>query len=250
MIPNDQTTVLVLGATGRTGSRVLAELVQRGVHVRAIVRSLAKVHPDLRHHPRVSLLEGEVLAIDDATFRAQVAGCDAVISCLGHVISLRGVFGAPRRLVTRAVERVRDAVVALSSARPVRLALMSSVSVNRPARADTRRGRFERAFVALIRWLIPPARDNQTAADVLTRAPASLEWVVVRPDTLKEGDACPHTLHEGLVATVFSPRQTHMSNVARFLADLATDDALWGQWRGRMPVIVDALPAEATLPAD
>lgn len=37
--PSSTQGVLLLGATGRTGSRVLTELLDRGVPVRAIVRS-------------------------------------------------------------------------------------------------------------------------------------------------------------------------------------------------------------------
>ena len=59
------------------------------------------------------------------------------------------------------------AVRALQPARPVRLILMSSVSVNRPGGADTRRGAVERAVLWMLRGLVPPARDNQRAADFL-----------------------------------------------------------------------------------
>jgi hypothetical protein len=33
-----------------------------------------------------------------------------------------------------------------------------------------------------------------------------------------------------------------MANVAHFMCELATDDAAWQRWRGRMPVIVDVAP--------
>lgn len=69
--------------------------------------------------------------------------------------------------------------------RPVKFVLMSSVSVNHPEGADTRRGALEKGFVAMIRGLLPPARDNQRASDFLCReiGPTDpfVEWVAVRP---------------------------------------------------------------------
>ncbi len=120
---------------------------------------------------------------------------------------------------------------------------MSSVSVHRPSRADARRGAGERAFLWALRGLVPPARDNQRAADVLAREIGAdhpnVAWVVVRPDSLVEGGASAYRLSEGLVASLARPATTRMANVAHFLAELATVEATWRQWRGRMPVIVD-----------
>jgi len=168
-------------------------------------------------------------------------------------MSWRGVFGAPRDLVAQAVARVRDADGMVGPARPVRLSLKTSVSVNRPSGLDTRRGALERAFVALLRSLLPPARDNQAAADVLVDTVGTedpqIEWVVVRPDALLEGDACAYTVHEGLVDSLFSPGQTTRQNIGRFVAERLTDDAFWASWRGRMPVIVNERVPQLASPA-
>ena len=124
---------------------------------------------------------------------------------------------------------------------------MSSVSVNHPGRRDPRRGALEHATLALLRALVPPARDNQGAADFLVRevgtAGAELEWVVVRPDTLHDGDLPGSTpgyaLHETLTSSLFKPDRTSRANVARFLCELACDAGVWERWKGEMPVIVD-----------
>lgn len=99
----------------------------------------------------------------DDELRRHLAGCDAVVSCLGHTISLNGIFGSPRNLVERAVVRVCGAVRTLRPAGSIRRILMSSVSVNRPGRFDARRVRLERAVLWVLRSLVPPARDNQRA---------------------------------------------------------------------------------------
>ena len=242
-----QQTVLLIGGTGRTGRRVLEQLLSRGINVRAIVRSAEKLHAGVAERPDLSVVEADLLALSDEELLRHVRGCDAVISCLGHTISLKGVFGAPRDLVTRAATRLCRAIQASRPARPVRFILMSSVSVNRSGGLDARRGRFERAILWMQRGLVPPGRDNQRAADflhdVIEAADPYAQWVAVRPDTLKEGDVTEYALHEGLVDSLFRPGETNMANVAHFMCELATDPEAWAAWRGRLPVIVNASPA-------
>jgi nucleoside-diphosphate-sugar epimerase len=237
-------TVLLVGGTGRTGRRVLEQLLNRGVDVRAIVRSAGRLPAGVAANPRLTVVETDLLALGDGELRGHVRGCDAVISCLGHVLSLEGTFGPPRDLVTLATQRLCRAIEAVQPARPIRFILMSSVSVNRPRRLDARRGTFERAFVAAIRGLLPPARDNQRAADFLCRDIGtdhpSVQWAVVRPDTLVDGDVSEYAWHEGLVSSFFRPGRSNMANVAHAMCALATDGRVWERWKGRWPVVVNA----------
>ena len=237
---------LLLGGTGRTGGRVLQQLLARGVSVRAVVRSTERLPAGVAGDPRLTVVEADLLAMSDQQVEEQVAGSDVVISCLGHVMSAQGMFGPPRDLVTRSVERVCRAAREPRPARPVKLILMSSVSVNRPNGLDARRGRFERAVVWTLRGLVPPARDNQCAADflhdVIEPADPYVQWVAVRPDALKDGDVTEYALHDGLVDSLFRPGETNMANVAHFMCDLAADPQAWAAWRGKLPVIVNASP--------
>lgn len=239
----EQQTVLLLGGTGRTGRRVLEQLLNRGVNVRAIVRSAAKLPVDPARERGLAVLEADLLSMSDEALSDQVRGCDAVISCLGHVISLRGVFGPPYNLVTQATGRLCRAIEAQRPARRVKFILMSSVSVNHPRSVDERRGAFEKAVLWLLRGSIPPAGDNQRASDHLWRsigmANPFVEWVAVRPDTLLEGPVSDYTVHEGLVSGLFAPRQTNRANVAHFMCELATNQATWEDWKGKLPVIIN-----------
>ncbi|MBU0926696.1 MAG: SDR family oxidoreductase [Spirochaetes bacterium] len=242
-MPND-IRVLLLGGTGRTGGRVLARLLERGVEVRAIVRSARRLEPGTANDTRLTAVEADPLSLPRDELLELVRGCDAVVSCLGHNTDLGGIFGPPRDLVARMTRRACGAVAVLRPAEPVKFVLMSSVSVNRPDRLDTRRGAIERAAVALLRGLVPPAKDNQDAADFLCseigQADRFVRWVAVRPDTLVEGDGSGYALHEGLVSSLARPDKTSMANVARFMCELVTDPRAWDEWAGRMPVIVDA----------
>lgn len=244
-----QQTVLVVGGTGRTGLRALQQLLGRGVEVRAIVRSRGKLPPDVASSPRLTVIEASLLSLSDAELQGHLRGCAAVVSCLGHVLSLRGVLGPPRDLVTDATKRLCRGIEALAPAAPVKLVLMSSVSVHRPRGLDARRSTFERAFLWMLRGVLPPARDNQRAADFLLEAIGTnhpfVEWAVVRPDTLLEGEVSAYALHEGLVSGLFTPARTTMANVAHLMCELVTNPGTWAEWKGKLPVIVDAAPALA-----
>ncbi|MGB8021908.1 MAG: NAD(P)-binding oxidoreductase [Candidatus Nanopelagicales bacterium] len=249
-----QRRVLILGATGRTGSRALTQLLERGVPVRAIVRSADRLPAGTAGDPLLDVVEADLLALPPEVLAEHLADCDTVISCLGHTINVRGILGPPHDLVTQAVGLVREAAetgqraqdTAGQPAAPVRLILMSSVSVHQPGHADVRRGRGERTYMWGMRALVPPARDNQRAADLLAHdvgpADPHLQWVVVRPDTLTDGDVAEYRVHEALVSSLFKPDSTRMSEVAHFMCELATDEATWQRWRSRMPVIVDVSP--------
>ena len=236
--------VLLLGGTGRTGGRVLQQLLSRGVHVRAVVRSAERLPAGVAGDSQLAVVVADLLALSDEQVREQVEGCDVVISCLGHAASAQGLLGAPRDLVARSVERVYRAARELRPAQPLKLILMSSVSVNRAGGLDTRRGGLEKAVLWSLRGLLPPSRDNQCAADFLHDAiePADpyVQWVAVRPDSLKDGDITEYALHEGLVDSLFRPGETNMANVAHFMCELATDATVWAAWQGKLPVIVNA----------
>lgn len=233
-----------MGATGRTGTRVLNQLLERGVEVRVIVRSSQRLPTEVFGDTNLSILEADLLALSDKALQDQLQSCDAVISCLGHTITFRGIFGPPLDLVTRAIANVCRNIEVLSPEKPVKVILMGSVSVNDPAGRGTFRKGFEKAVLWLLRLLVPPAKDNQTAADYLYEKVGTdnpfIQWVVVRPDTLKQGDVSEYKLHEDHVATLAKPAATNMANIGHFMGELLTYEETWQDWMGKLPVIVNA----------
>lgn len=239
-----QQTVLLLGGTGRTGWRVLEQLLSSGICVRVVVRSAQRLPAGVAEHPNLVVIEANLLSLGAEDLQRHARGCDAVISCLGHVLNFKGVFFPPRDLVTRVTTRLCRAIEALQPAQPVKFILMSSVSVNHPGGLDTRRRMFEKAFVWVLRGVLPPANDNQQAANFLhdnigTDSPFA-QWAVVRPDTLLDGDVSEYTLHEGLVSSLFAPDNTSMRNIAHFMCELLTNPKAWDHWKGKLPVIINA----------
>jgi uncharacterized protein YbjT (DUF2867 family) len=76
MRPYDQRPVLVTGATGYVGGRLVPRLLNLGIKVRALSRSRAKLASRLwAGHERVELAEGD--ALDFESLRAGLRGCRA-----------------------------------------------------------------------------------------------------------------------------------------------------------------------------
>lgn len=69
--------ILLLGATGRTGSEVLLQALQKGYHVNALVRDGKKIQFEDR---RLQVFEGDTRIPRDLNFAME--DCEAVISCL------------------------------------------------------------------------------------------------------------------------------------------------------------------------
>lgn len=237
-------TFLVVGATGATGRLLVAELLATGATVRALVRRAEGLPAALRGDARLDLAEGSILELGDAEVARLVHGCRAVASCLGHTLSVRGVFGPPRRLVTESVRRLCGAIRASQPSSPVRFVLMNTAgNANRDLLEPRTPG--ERLALALIRRLVPPHADNEEASEVLRTGVGpgdpAIEWAVVRPDTLVD---TPRTARWSAHASptrspLFDAGRTSRLNVARFMAGLMAGEESWSRWKGRMPVVYD-----------
>jgi NAD(P)-dependent dehydrogenase (short-subunit alcohol dehydrogenase family) len=197
--------ILLVGASGATGRLLTRELLDRGQSVRVIVRSPEGLPADVREHENLTVIQASVLDLSDAELAQHVQDCDAVASCLGHNMTFKGMFGQPRRLVTDAARRLCAAVKANAPQKPVKYVLMNTTgNWNRDLDEPMTFG--ERIVIGLLRLVLPPQADNEQAADFLRTG-------------------------------IFDPGQTSRINVGHFMADLITEDALWQQWKGQMPVI-------------
>ena len=103
--------ILIFGATGKVGSQVLNEALNRGHYVTAISRDPSKISVS---HEHLSTAQGDVL--DPENVAALTAGQDVVI------VSVRGVMGKSRdpkdAVVYRAVENLVLALRNIGEAAP------------------------------------------------------------------------------------------------------------------------------------
>ncbi len=89
----------------------------------------------------------------------------------------------------------------------------------------------------LLRGVLPPARDNQEAADFLHDSTGTsssyVRWAAVRPDTLLEGDVSEYTLHENLVSSLYRPNSTNRAIIAHFMREMVRSEVALDRWSGR-----------------
>jgi NAD dependent epimerase/dehydratase family enzyme len=233
---------LVLGASGATGKLLVADLIRRKFDVVAIVRPSSSLKSTFGGRSNYHEVPASITSMSESELAHVLAGCDAVLSCLGHNLTFRGMFGKPRRLVSESIEKVTRVIESLKPANKVKVILMNT-SANRNRDIPEIPPLSQRIVVSLLRWLLPPHVDNEQAADFLRTRVGSghefIEWVAVRPDGLvDETQVTEYAIHASPIRNViFDAGATSRINVANFMANLATDAELWETWKGKMPVI-------------
>ena len=235
-------TTLVAGASGATGRLLVRQLLDRGRQVKVIVRSAGRLPAEIAGHANLSVIEAGILDLSDAELARHVRGCSAVASCLGHNLTMKGLFGSPRRLVTDATRRLCGAIKANESATPTRFVLMNTTG-NSNRDLDERVSPGHKGVILLLRLLLPPHVDNEQAAEFLRvgigQHDDHIEWVAVRPDNLIDADEVSgYDLHPSPTrSAIFDAGKTSRINVGHFMASLIAEDEVWARWKGQMPVI-------------
>lgn len=235
-------TTLVAGASGATGRLVVEQLLMRGEEVRVIVRSVASLPESIHQHPAITIYKKSILEMTDIEMANAVKGCDTVISCLGHTLSFKGMFGFPRRLVTDATRRLCNAIKFNQPDEKVKFILMNSSGVSNPDLGEKISFKQE-VVMFLLRYLLPPHADNEKAAEYLRKTigddDAQIEWSAVRPDGLVNESAVSNyeIFPSPIRSAIFDAGKVSRINVGHFMAELASNIHLWNQWKGKMPVV-------------
>jgi len=235
--------ILVVGATGMTGRRLVEQLLGKNYKVRIIVRSSHKLPADIVENPNTTTIEASVLDLTDEEVTEHVKDCDAVVSCLGHVMNFKGIFGEPKKLCTDATRNLCNSLEKHSLPKPTKFILMNTVGVQNPD-LEEKRNWFERGLLTLLHHTLPPHRDNETAAEYLHKTVGkenkSIEWCCVRPDSLINAEVSPYDITESPTTGILNGRPTTRSNVAHFMTELIENEELWSTWKFRMPVIMNS----------
>lgn len=233
---------LVVGASGATGKQVVEQLLKTGQKVKVIVRSPEKLPESWKTNERLSIIEASVLTINENEMAETLQDCDAVVSCLGHNMSWKGIYGAPRKLVTDVISLLCNAIKNNTPDKPVKFVLMNTTgNSNRDLNEPISNG--QKFVLAILRLLLPPHVDNEKAADYLRTQIGQndhfIEWVAVRPDGLvNEDEVTAYELYPSPTrSAIFNAGITSRINVGHFMAELITDNDTWNRWKGQMPVI-------------
>jgi len=189
----------------------------------------------------VILVEAE---ISESDLVQHLKECGVVLSCLGHNLTFKGMFGHPGRLVTDAFKAVVKTIESINTNKKFKIILMNTTG-NSNRDIPEKPPYSQRFVISLLRLLLPPYVDNEKAADFLSiqigQNNNNIEWVAIRPDSLiNEDQVSKYDIYISPIRNViFDAGKTSRINVADFMSDLAVMPELWNKWKGKMPVIYD-----------
>lgn len=174
--------ITVFGATGLTGGLLVQQSLQAGHTVTAVVRSAAEFPAG------VEVIRADVM--DPAAIEPAVTGRDVVISALGHRP------GATDPVCAPAAESIIQAMHTTGTRRLVVITAAGPVQ-------DSHDGFFTAKVVKPILWrFLRAAFTDFVATEKIIRT-SGLDWTMVRPPRLTNGDAKPyrteidHTVRRG-----------------------------------------------------
>ncbi len=234
-------SVLVLGASGATGSLVVRQLIRKNIETRILIRKSSKLAKEIKESNLVEIVKGNINELNSNEMEQLLQNCDVVISCLGHNITFKGMFGHPHYLVHDAVRSVCETAKKNSNGK-IKLILMSTTAYTNKLSGE-KNSIGEKLIFSLLTLLLPPQRDNVKAADYLLRQigkyDKKLEWIAIRPDTLIDEDkeSSYDICESPKRSPIFNAGKTSRINVSHVMAELATDEGLWKKWLFKTPVI-------------
>src|SRR5438132_2319955 len=203
--PNLPKRILIVGATGGTGRQLVAQALERGYVVTALVRNPAKLKVD---HAQLRIIKGDVL--DYASVEASMRGQDAVVSALGHKR-----FFYPTHIQS---EGTRNILRAMETQRVSRLVCETALGIGDSA---GRMGLFYTLFiipVVLHFYFWDKARQERLIAQ------SNVEWVIVRPGALTNGKKRGRYRHGREVGSFLWTVRISRADVADFMLNQLTSD--------------------------
>lgn len=232
--------ILIIGATGGIGKQVLEQAVANAniQEIRAMVRSPSKLAELAKQCDKVKVIalpDGGIGSVSVQEMAEHVSGCDAVLLCLGHELNLKGVFMSGM-LVLEANKLICSAI-GQSDAKFIQV---NSIGVSSPDGSDLgKRGLGTRVAMSCIAAIGPPFKDSMLAAQFMHDNKTVKNWCVVRPDGLLDAPKSEFQVLPTLKWSLFHAKTTNRANCAAFMLQLCTDDAVWQQWRGKFPIVLN-----------
>jgi uncharacterized protein YbjT (DUF2867 family) len=197
--------VLIVGATGGTGTQLVAQALERGHTVTAFVRDPARLRLE---HPELQVIQGDVL--DPASVHIAVRGQDAVLSALGH-----RRYYLPTRILSAGT---RNILAAMAAHGVPRFVCETSLGLGDSA---GRLGLWYTLFV--IPAVLPFYFWDKTRQERVI-AGSGADWVIVRPAALTDGARRGRLRHGRNAGDFLLTRRVSRADVAAFMLDQLSSD--------------------------
>ena len=195
--------IAVLGANGKTGRLVVAEALERGNSVVAVVRDPSRVEIE---HARLHVARAD--ATDEVALTGALVGVDAVVSTLG-----RSSQGGPRRPVF--APAMRATLEAMRATGAGRLSVISAQGVGEEPDDGLA------LPLRLMRRLVGSAIDDMREMEQLVKA-SNVQWTIARAGGLTNQPKGPHIVEPG--NALKGHGRTRRADLAETLVLAVTDD--------------------------
>lgn len=193
--------IALIGATGRTGTHTLTTALDRGHDVSVLVRDPARLDPAVRDRVRVVIGD----ATEPATLADLLTGVDAVVSALGPT-------GKQPDLHTRTANAL---ITLMQATGPRRFVGISGAGID--VRGDQKAPK-DKAISWLIRTLGGDVAKDKPAEHAAWAA-STLDWTLVRPPRLVDGQASTRPLEHHAHQSTRSTKITR-ADLGAFLIDV------------------------------
>ncbi|KAJ3382392.1 hypothetical protein HDU92_004785 [Lobulomyces angularis] len=236
--------ILLLGATGRVGRQVLEQLLVKGNHVKAIVRSKDSefLKPFLAMPNLLLIEEKNLSSLKVEDFSKYIEDVETVICTLGHA----KWNSQPKSLVLDATKLIHLSVEHLKPSTPKKLIMLGTSGILNPE-SDRNMGLGEKILISSITYCVPQLQDSKDCVDyiskTITKENQHLQWTIVRPTGFLEQYEDGITEYKTLEKTVYpfyNNGVVRIKNIANFFVELAEKSELFETWKGKMPIIADA----------
>jgi len=197
--------LLIVGATGGTGRQLVAQGLERGHAVTALVREPSKLRLE---HPQLRVVQGDVL--DYGSVEAAARGQDAVISALGHKR-----FFYPTRILSKGTANLLRAMEAHGVPR---LVCETALGIGDSA---GRMGLYYTLFVIPV--ILPFYFWDKTRQERLIAA-SQVEWIIVRPGALTNAERRGTYRHGPNIGSFILTVRISRGDVADFMLNQLQDD--------------------------
>ena len=221
-----QTSIIILGASGRTGKLVVEEALRRNMAVVALVRKASS----LEARPNLTIVEGTPLELQDMqrAFKAAQSPISAVVSTLGQTRKSGSPWAAPTSPPLFMSEAIKNAItVAKQTTPPVKLVVMSLFGVGKSFKNNNFLMRCVFDHSAMAQTI-----EDGNAVDELVKG-SGLDFVLARSAMLMGDKVTPiRELGDEGEKAGFMP-SISPNTVSGFLLDAVEST----QWNGTTPVI-------------
>ncbi|MHC4353659.1 MAG: NAD(P)-dependent oxidoreductase [Planctomycetota bacterium] len=203
--------VAIIGASGRTGRRLVRESLRRQYEVVAVCRdSSAGKLDEFAGQQGFTLMTAPVVS-EEGVLTQALAGCDAVVAVPITVRRLRA---------TELVAALAKATAANGVKRLVFTAGEITVALGE-GEAHTLRQRIMLALVTPIMWLTPYSLTDMRSATELIKQQSGWEWTIVRAPTLTDAPPVGYRFCE--ISEVTSKHALSREDYAACLPDSLKD---------------------------